>query len=145
MSNNEINLIIEEFNSYSQFSDIDIAKIVDFEIGYAYRIASFAIENKFLKINLLRGIMDTIRRIESSKNDWYKKRIEFYLLKPRFAVAVTKKVISPEIYDVIIAAMNLVDVNIDDNKKNFKNFKYFVYVFESIIAYYKFLLEAKDV
>lgn len=142
MSNNEIELIIEEINSYNQFSDIDIEKIVDFEIGYAYRIAKFA-KGKIFKSNQLRGILDSLKKIEQSKKEWNQKRIEFYLLKPRFAVGVTKRVISPEIYDVFITAMNLVDVS-DDNDKNFENFKYFVYFFESILAYYKFL-EASDV
>lgn len=140
MSNdNEIDLIIEEINSYNQFSDIDIEKIVDFEIGYAFRIAKFAkdAEGKTFRSNQLRGIMDTMHRINQSKKDWDEKRFEFYLLKPRLAVAVNKKLISSEIYDVLITAMNLVDVG--DNNKNLKNFKYFVYFFESIIAYYKFL------
>jgi len=137
MSNSEIDLIIEEINSYNQFSDIDIEKIVDSEIGYAFRIAKFARSTMF-KSNQLRGILDSMKRIEQSKKEWNDKRIEFYLLKPRFAVAVTKRVISPEIYDVIIAAMNLVDVS-TDKQKNFDNFKYFVYFFESILAYYKFL------
>lgn len=142
MSNNELELIIEEINSYNQFSDIDIEKIVDSERGYAFKIAKFAIKQIF-KINQLRGILDTIKRIEQSKKQWNEKRIEFYLLKPRLSVAVTKRVISPEIYDVLIAAMNLVDVS-DDNEENFNNFKYFVYFFESILAYYKFL-EVYDV
>ena len=137
MSSNEIDLIIEEINSYNQFSDINIEKIVDSEIGYAFRIAKFA-KNQMFKSNQLRGILDAMKRIEQSKKEWGEKRIEFYLLKPRFAVAVTNRVISPEIYDVLITAMNLVDVS-DDNNKNFDNFKYFVYFFESILAYYKFL------
>lgn len=137
MSNNELDLIIEEINSYNQFSDIDIEKIVDSEIGYAFRIAKFARKQMF-KSNQLRGILDAMKRIEQSKKEWNEKRIEFYLLKPRLSVAVTKKVISPEIYDVLITAMSLIDVS-DDNNKNFENFKYFVYFFESILAYYKFL------
>ena len=136
MSNNEINLIIEEISSYNQFSDIGIEKIVDVEIGYAFRIAKFS--KNMLKINQLRGIVDTLDRIEQSEKTWKDKRIEFYLLKPRFALGVSKKIISPELYDVLCAAMKLVDVS-DDNQKNIKNFKFFVYFFESIIAYYKFL------
>ena len=142
MSNNEIDLIIEEINSYTQFSDIDIEKIVDFEIGYAFRIAKFA-KDKIFKINQLRAIMDSIKRIEQSDKNWTDKRIEFYLLKPRLAVAVTKKIMSPEIYEVLIAAMNLVDVS-ENSNKNFENYRYFVYFFESIMAYYKFL-EVNDV
>lgn len=136
MSNNEIDLIIEEINSYKQFSDIDIEKIVDFEIGYAFRIAKFA-KDKTFKFNQLRVILDSIKRIEQTEKEWDKKRIEFYLLKPRLAVAVTNRIISPEINDVIISAMDLVDVSNGEN--NLENFKYFVYFFESIMAYYKFL------
>lgn len=142
MSSNDMNLIIDEINSYIQFSDIDIEKIVDYEIGYAFRIAKFAKSHLF-KFNQLRGILDSMNRIEQSKEEWDEKRIEFYLLKPRLALAVNNRVISLEIYDVLIAAMNLVDVS-EDNNKNFKNFRYFVYFFESILAYYKFL-EVSDV
>lgn len=137
MSNNEINLIIEEINSYNQFSDIDIEKIVDFEFGYAFRIAKFAKDTTF-RINQLRGIIDSINRIERSDKDWSEKRIEFHLLKPRLSVAVNKRIVSPTIFEVLNTAMKLVDVS-DDNEKNFENFKFFVYFFESIITYYKFL------
>ncbi len=137
MSNNEIELIIEEINSYNQFSDIDIEKIVDFKIGYAFRIAKFATDSIF-RINQLRGILDSMNRIEKADKEWDEKRIEFYLLMPRLAMGVNQRIISQEIYDVIITAMNLVDVS-EDNNKNSENFKYFVYFFESIIAYYKFL------
>lgn len=137
MSNNEINLIIEEIESYNQFSDIDIGKIVDVEIGYAFKIAKFSKDKPF-KINQIRPILDALDRIEQSDKDWDDKRIEFYLLKPRLAIGVTKKIIPIEVYDVIIAAMKLVDVS-NDTQKNFKNFKFFVYFFQSIVAYYKFL------
>lgn len=136
---NEIDLIIEEINSYNQFSDIDIEKIVNFEIGYSYRIAKFTISTeKTFKINQLKGILVSMNRMEQSDKDWEKKRIEFYLLMPRIAATVNNRIMSQEICDVLIAAMKLVDVSTDGNK-NMENFKYFVYFFESIIAYYKFL------
>ena len=62
MSSNDMNLIIDEINSYIQFSDIDIEKIVDYEIGYAFRIAKFAKSHLF-KFNQLRGILDSMNRI----------------------------------------------------------------------------------
>ena len=136
---NEIDLIIEEINSYNQFSDIDIEKIVNFEIGYSYRIAKCTISTeKTFKINQLKGILVSMNRMEQSDKDWEKKRIEFYLLMPRIAATVNNRIMSQEICDVLIAAMKLVDVSTDGNK-NMENFKYFVYFFESIIAYYKFL------
>lgn len=137
MSNEGLVWIINEINTYDQFSKIEIEKIVDIETGYAYIIADF-LKSKKYKIAALRKSFDYIKRVERIDKGWNDKKIEFYLLKPRLAMSVGKKQIPKEVYDVIIAAMNLVDVN-DIESKNLNNFKYFIYFLESIIAYHRFL------
>lgn len=129
----EIEDIINKISKYEEFHKIDIEELVEPETGFAFIIAEYAYQEN-LKSNQLRKIFDAIKNIEKSDKDWKEKKVEFYMLKPRLAVAVGRKLIPEKVYDVIIASMNLVDVG--DVEKNFKRFVSF---FESIIAYHKFL------
>lgn len=137
MPENNIKNIIEELKEYNQFEDIGIDQIVDLNYGYAFKIAQF-LKNEDLRTIQLKGYLEYIERIERLDKKWDEKKIEFYLLKPRLAMGVAKNRIPQYFFDVIIVAMDLVDVS-DDETQNLKNFKYFVYFIESIIAYHKFL------
>ena len=137
MSDECVKWIIEEFNQYNQFSEISIEKIVDIEEGYAYKLVEF-LNSKNLKSSQLTKIFEVIKKIERSDKSWNDKKIAFYLLKPRLAMGVGRSLIPIELYDVIITAMGLMDVS-DTESENLKNFEYFVYFFESIMAYNKFL------
>ena len=137
MSNNVISNIINELEQYHQFEDIGIDKIVEINKGYAYKIAEFLKCENFKNTQLI-GFLENVERIDRIDKKWDEKKIEFYLLKPKLAMGVAKKRIPQDFFDVIICAMDLVDVS-DDEKQNLKNFEYFVYFFESIIAYHKFL------
>ena len=137
MSNKVIINIINELEQYHQFEDIGIDKIVDINEGYAYRIAEFLKYQDFKNTQLI-GFLEYIERIKRLEKKWDEKKVEFYLLKPKLAMGIAKKRIPQDFFDVIVCAMDLVDVT-DDEKQNLVNFKYFVYFFESIIAYHKFL------
>lgn len=129
----DIDDIISKIAKHEEFREIGIEELVEPETGYAYIIAEYAYE-KDLKSNQLRKIFDAIKNIEKSDKGWKDKKVEFYMLKPRLAVSVGRKLIPAKVYDVIITSMNLVDVGDCE-----KNFKHFVSFFESIIAYHKFL------
>lgn len=131
----KINNIKNDIEGYDRLSDIDIGKIVDVDDGYAYIIAKHS-KNK-IKTNQIRKFFDVIKKIEKSDDDWNTKRVQFYLLKPRLANAFGRKRITKEFYDVIIAAMNIVDIE-GDPEVSQKNFEYFVNLYESIIAYHKY-------
>lgn len=137
MSSEVIDSIINELNEFEQLSDIPIEKIVDVESGYSYKIAYFSYSKKY-KSGYLRSAFDYVKRIEKSDKEWKYKKVEFYLLKPRLAMGVRKKQLSRDVYNVIITAMNLVDVS-DEDAVNLNNFNYFIYFFESIISYHRFL------
>ena len=129
----DIEEIINEISQFDEFKEIDIKQLVEPETGYAYKIAEYSYDND-LKSNQLRKIFDVIKNIEKSDKVWNDKKKEFYMLKPRLAVSVGRKLIPEKVYDVIIVSMNIVDVGDFE-----ENFKHFVLFFESIIAYHKFL------
>lgn len=132
-SSNEINEVIQEINKLKKLSDVDIKDLLDEKTGYAYKVAQ---ASRNLKTNQLRKFFGAIRKMES-KNNWEDIEPEFYLLKPRMAVGVGRKLVPKGFYNVIIAAMSKVDVGNEDEK--LANFKVFVEFFESIVAYHKFL------
>ena len=134
---NEINEIIQNINKHEKLTDIDIKDLLDEKTGYAYKIAEISKKSRTkLKTTQLRKYFDAIRKMEG-KNKWEDIEPKFYLLKPRMAAGVGRDLVPREFYDVIIVAMN--KVNIGNNDEKLANFKVFVEFFESIVAYHKFL------
>ena len=134
-NNSEINEVIKKIDSYDKLTDIEIKDLVDKDTGFAYKVAEFS-KNNNLKTNQLRKFFGAIRKMEG-KNSWDEIEPEFYLLKPRMAVGVGRNHIPKEFYNVIMTAMNKVNVGSEEEKLD--NFKVFVEFFEAIVAYHKFL------
>lgn len=134
-SNNEINEVINKIGKYSQLKDIKMQDLVDDKNGFAYKVAEYS-KSENIKTNQLRKFFGAIRKMEG-ENSWEKIEPKFYLLKPRMAVGVGRKTIKKPFYNVIVAAMNKVNVGSDEDK--LENFKVFVDFFEAIVAYHKFL------
>ncbi len=130
---NEINEIIQKINKYDKLSDISAKELLDEETGLAYKVANLS---RGLKTNQIRRFFGAIRKMEN-KSSWKEIEPEFYLLKPRMAVGVGRKLVPKDFYKVIMAAMN--KVNIGSEEEKLENFKVFVEFFESIVAYHKFL------
>lgn len=134
-SDMEIKEVISQIGSFNQLKDIEMKKLVDDKNGFAYNIAKYS-KNENIKTNQLRKFFGAIRKMESEES-WEKIEPEFYLLKPRMAVGVGRNTIKKPFYNVIVAAMNKVNVGSDEDK--LENFKIFVEFFEAIVAYHKFL------
>lgn len=133
-----INGVINEIKNCKMLKDIDKRKLFNEEDGFAFIVAKEV--NEELNTNQLRKFFGAIRKMEQ-KNNWNSMEPEFYLLKPRMAVGVGRGNVPKPFFDVIMAAMNKVDVGI--NKDNLDNFKVFVEFFEAIVAYNKFIIEIK--
>lgn len=123
--------IIKRLEDINQLSDLSIKEIAD-ENGYADKVAK---GSKKLKTNQLRKFFDAVKLIEQ-KTSWDEIEPEFYLLKPKLAVAVGRKVVPKPFYDFMMKMMGKVDVGSEEDK--LKNFKVFVDFFESIVAYHKY-------
>lgn len=128
-----INGVINEIKNCKMLKDIDKRKLFNEEDGFAFIVAK---ESKSLKTNQLRKFFGAVRKMECN-NEWNLIEPDFYLLKPRMAASVSRKYVPRKFYNVIMAAMNKVDVG--TNEENLKNFKVFVEFFEAIVAYHKFL------
>lgn len=71
------------------------------------------------------------------KNEkWSDIEPELYLLKPKFAVSVGRKLIPEDFFKVMNTCLNKIDVGKKDKKK--ENFNNFVKFFEAIVAYHKY-------
>lgn len=123
--------IIKRLEDINQLSDLSIKEIAD-ENGYADKVAK---GSKKLKTNQLRKFFNAVKLIEQ-KTSWDEIEPEFYLLKPKLAVAVGRKVVPEPFYDFMMKMMSKVDVGSEEDK--LKNFKVFVDFFESIVAYHKY-------
>lgn len=131
--NNNVNFkdVVGRLKNINQLSDLSIKEIAD-ENGYADKVAK---GSKKLKTNQLRKFFNVVKLIEQ-KTSWDEIEPEFYLLKPKLAVAVGRKVVPEPFYDFMMKMMSKVDVGSEEDK--LKNFKVFVDFFESIVAYHKY-------
>ena len=128
-----MNDVINKINSCSSLSEIPVKDFLDAETGYAHIVAK---KSKRVNTTQLRKFFAALKKMEQ-KDTWDEIETEFYLLKPRMAVAVGRKNLPKEFYNVIMAAMAKVD-NIADNELKMKNFDMFVKFFEAIVAYHKY-------
>lgn len=129
--NENYNDVTNRIKSLNQLSDLSIKDIAD-EGGYADKVAK---GSKQLKTNQLRKFFGAVRLIEQ-KTTWDEIEPEFYLLKPKLAVAVGRGNVPKAFYNFMMAAMSKVDVGSEEDKM--KNFKTFIEFFESIVAYHKY-------
>ena len=128
-----MNDVINKINSCSSLSEIPVKDFLDTETGYAHIVAK---NSKRINTTQLRKFFAALKKMEQ-KESWGEIETEFYLLKPRMAVAVGRKNLPKNFYDVIMAAMAKVD-NVADDELKMKNFDMFVKFFEAIVAYHKY-------
>ena len=128
-----MNDVINKINSCSSLSEIPVKDFLDAETGYAHIVAK---KSKRINTTQLRKFFAALKKMEQ-KDTWDEIETEFYLLKPRMAVAVGRRNLPKEFYNVIMAAMAKVD-NIADDELKMKNFDMFVKFFEAIVAYHKY-------
>lgn len=134
-NNSEIDKIIKKIENVSSFSEIKPKDYAD-EDGYAAIIAK---ELKKLNTNQLRKFFGAVRDIEKKK-EWSDIEPELYLLKPKFAVSVGRKLIPKDFFKVMNVCLNKIDVGETDDEKK-ENFNTFVKFFEAIVAYHKYYHE----
>lgn len=125
--------IISKIESVSKLSEIKPKDYADVG-GYADVIAKNF--SKTLNTNQLRKFFGAVRDIERN-NTWDKIEPELYLLKPKFAVSVGRKLIPKDFFKVMEVCMNKIDVGKTANEKE-ENFDTFVKFFEAIVAYHKY-------
>ena len=130
-SNNEINEVINKIKKLDKLSDMTAKEYAD-EGGYADKVAE---NSKSLKTNQLRKFFGAVRLMEQ-KEDWDEIEPDFFLLKPKLAVAVGRGNIPKPFYKLMMETMKKVDVGSEVEK--YENFETFVKFFESIVAYHKF-------
>ena len=128
-----MNDVINKINSCSSLSEIPVKDFLDAETGYAHIVAK---KSKRVNTTQLRKFFAALKKMEQ-KDTWNEIETEFYLLKPRMAVAVGRKNLPKDFYNVIMAAMAKVD-NVADAELKMKNFDMFVKFFEAIVAYHKY-------
>lgn len=131
-NNSEIDKIIKKIENVYSFSEIKPEDYADMD-GYAAIIAK---ELKKLNTNQLRKFFGAVRDIEKKKK-WSDIEPELYLLKPKFAVSVGRKLIPEDFFKVMNACLNKIDVGETDAEKK-ENFNTFVKFFEAIVAYHKY-------
>ena len=129
----DINDVIGKINACQTLSEIPTKDFLDAETGYAHIVAK---NSKKLNTTQLRKFFAALKKLEQ-KDTWDEIETEFYLLKPRMAVAVGRKNLPKDFYNVIMAAMAKVD-NVADDELKMKNFDMFVKFFEAIVAYHKY-------
>lgn len=101
--NENYNDVTNRIKSLNQLSDLSIKDIAD-EGGYADKVAK---GSKQLKTNQLRKFFGAVRLIEQ-KTTWNEIEPEFYLLKPKLAVAVGRGNVPKAFYNFMMAAMSKV-------------------------------------
>lgn len=131
----DINEVKNKIDSCTTLSDIPTKDFLDAETGYAHIVAKESVKQK-LNTTQLRKFFAALKKMEQNSN-WGEIETEFYLLKPRMAVAVGRKNLPKQFYNVIMAAMAKVD-NVEDDNLKMKNFDIFVKFFEAIVAYHKY-------
>lgn len=128
-----INDVKNKINGCNVLSDIPTKDFLDAETGYAHIVAK---NSKKINTTQLRKFFAALKKMEQ-KTTWEEIETEFYLLKPRMAVAVGRGHVPKEFYSVVLAAMAKVD-NVEDDESKMENFDIFVKFFEAIVAYHKY-------
>ena len=141
IKNSQIEYVINELNKYDCLRDVDSKLILENEVGFAHIIAKYPKDPKKprkedINTSQLRKFFGEIKKIET-KESWKKMETDFYLLKPRMAVAVGRKNIPEPFYRVMMVIMSKVD-NGDTEEVKKENFEKFVKLFEAIVAYRKY-------
>jgi CRISPR-associated protein Csm2 len=90
-----------------------------------------------LKTTQLRKFFGALKKMEQ-KDTWAEIETDFYLLKPRMAVASGRGNVPKPFLNVVMAAMSKVD-NVESDDEKMVNFDKFVKFFEAIVAYHKYL------
>jgi len=131
-ANPEIKRVIDEIDQIEMLKDMETKAFAD-EGGYADIVAK---NSKYtLKTTQLRKFFGAVRDIEREKS-WEKMETDFYLLKPKLASSVGRKLIPNEFNELMKTCMRKVDVGSDEDKV--KNFKKMVEFMEAIVAYHKY-------
>ena len=133
--NNIINDIIKDIEGLEKLSDMKPKDYADID-GYADCIAKEL--SKKLNTNQLRKFFGAVRNIEKNK-EWDEIEPELYLLKPKLAVSVGRKLIPREFYNIMKTSMNKIDIGTEEEK--LENFDTFVKFLESIVAYHKYYVK----
>ena len=130
----DMNTVTNAINNCKTLSEISDKDFIDFETGYAYIVAE---NSKSLKTTQLRKFFGALKKMEQ-KDSWEEIETDFYLLKPRMAVASGRGNVPKQFLNVVMAAMSKVD-NVESDDEKMKNFDKFVKFFEAIVAYHKYL------
>lgn len=130
----DIKDVTNAINNCKTLSEISDKDFIDFETGYAYIVAE---NSKSLKTTQMRKFFGALKKMEQ-KDSWAEIETDFYLLKPRMAVASGRGNVPKSFLNVIMAAMSKVD-NVESDDEKMKNFDKFVKFFEAIVAYHKYL------
>lgn len=130
----DINDVVNTINNCKTLSEIPDKDFFDFETGYAYVVAE---NSKRLKTTQLRKFFRALKKMEQ-KDTWGEIETDFYLLKPRMAVASGRGNVPKQFLGVVMAAMSKVD-NVESDEEKMVNFDKFVKLFEAIVAYHKYL------
>ena len=119
----DINDVKNKINACKTLSEIPAKDFLDAETGFAHIVAKESVRQN-LNTTQLRKFFAALKKMEQ-KTTWEEIETEFYLLKPRMAVAVGRKNLPKQFYEVVLAAMSKVD-NVEDNKTKMKNFDVFI-------------------
>lgn len=134
-----IDNIILEIDRLDSLKDLKPKKYAD-EGGYADKIAKYFSrgrdDSQKLNTNQLRKFFGAIRDIESKEGVWEDIEPQFYLLKPKLAVSVGRKLIPKDFHKLMMKCMEKVDVG--TNEINYECFKTLVNFLEAIVAYTKY-------
>jgi len=126
----EIKRVIEKIDEVDMLKNLSPREFAN-EGGYADTVA----KNSDLDTTQLRKFFGAIRDIEKEKK-WESMETEFYLLKPKIAYAVGRKLIKKPFYDFMMSCMRKVDLGTDEEKV--ENFKAMVNILEAVVAYHRF-------
>lgn len=121
----------------ASLDEIDDKELIDFQNGYAYIVA---VNSKKLKPTQLRKFFNALKKMQQKK-EWKEIETEFYLLKPRMAVASGRKNIPKPFFNLMMVMMSKID-NVENDDEvgtlKMKNFNKFVKFFEAVVAYHKY-------
>ncbi len=127
----EIDGVIEKISQIDMLRNLSAKDYAD-EGGYADIVAK---NSSRLNTTQLRKFFGAIRDIEK-ESDWNSMETEFYLLKPKLANSVGRRLIPRTFYDFMMACMRKVDMGTEEDKV--ENFKAMVNFLEAVVAYHKF-------